>query len=98
MVNTSSVWKFRLGILDYLSRNPVFSGNFPFGKTKLGLHSNRNSRTFVVKGTKQPKPRKKDGIPVAFQSNTSKYGGYSNTMGRLHLHLKCCHVSINLTL
>ena len=37
MVNTISVWKFRLGILDYLSRNPVFSGKFPFGKTKIGL-------------------------------------------------------------
>ena len=37
MVNTFPVWKFRLGILDYLSRNPVFSGNFPFGKTKIGL-------------------------------------------------------------
>ena len=28
---------FRLVILDYLSRNPVFSGNIPFGKTKIGL-------------------------------------------------------------
>ena len=28
---------FRFGILDYLSRNPVFSGNFLFGKTKIGL-------------------------------------------------------------
>ena len=37
MVNTFSIWKFRLGILEYLSRNPVFSGNFPFGKTKIGL-------------------------------------------------------------
>ena len=37
MVNTFSVWKFRLGILDYLSRNPAFSGNFPFGKTKISL-------------------------------------------------------------
>ena len=36
-VNTFSDWKFRLGILDYLSRNPVFSGNFSFGKTKRGL-------------------------------------------------------------
>ena len=35
MERTFSVWKFRLGILDYLSRNPVFSGNFPFWKTKL---------------------------------------------------------------
>ena len=35
MVNTFSIWKFRLGILDYLSRNPVFSGNFPSGKTKI---------------------------------------------------------------
>ena len=35
--DTFSVWKFRLGILDYLSRNPVFSGNFPFGKTKIVL-------------------------------------------------------------
>ena len=30
MVNKFSVWKFPLGILDYLSRNPVFSGNFSF--------------------------------------------------------------------
>ena len=37
MVNTFSVWKFGLGILDHLSRNSVFSGNFPFGKTKIGL-------------------------------------------------------------
>ena len=37
MINTFSNWKFRLGILDYLSRNPVFSGNFPSGKTKIGL-------------------------------------------------------------
>ena len=37
MLNTFPAWKFRLGILDYLSRNPVFSGNFPFGKTKIGL-------------------------------------------------------------
>ena len=37
MVNTFSVWRFRLGILDYHSRNPVFSGNYPFGKTKIGL-------------------------------------------------------------
>ena len=36
-VNTFSDWKFRLGILDYLSTNPVFSGNFSFGKTKIGL-------------------------------------------------------------
>ena len=28
---------FNLGILDYLSRNPVFSGNFSFGKTNIGL-------------------------------------------------------------
>ena len=27
------VWKFRLVIPNYLSRNPVFSENFPFGKT-----------------------------------------------------------------
>ena len=27
-VHTFSDWKFRLGILDYLSKNPVFSGNF----------------------------------------------------------------------
>ena len=31
------LWKFCLGILDYLSKNPVFAGNFPFGKTKLSL-------------------------------------------------------------
>ena len=30
--------KFCLGILDYLSRNPVFSENFPFCKTKIGRH------------------------------------------------------------
>ena len=30
-----SVRKFRLGILDYLSRNPVFPRNFPFGETKF---------------------------------------------------------------
>lgn len=28
---------FPLETLDYLSRDPVFSGNFPFGKTKIGL-------------------------------------------------------------
>ena len=50
-----SVWKFRLGILDYLSRNPVFSGNVLFGKTKIGLPFTfqRNFRIFVVNG-KQP--------------------------------------------
>ena len=32
MVRTFSVRKFRLGILDYLSRNPVFLIKFPFGK------------------------------------------------------------------
>ena len=47
MVNTFSVWKFCLGILDYFLRNPVFSGNFSFGKTKIGLHSNRNVRIFL---------------------------------------------------
>lgn len=26
--------KFCLGILDYLSRNPVYPGNFPFGQTR----------------------------------------------------------------
>ena len=36
-VNTFSNWKFCEGILDYLSRNPVFSRNFSFGKTKIGL-------------------------------------------------------------
>ena len=51
MINTFSVWKFRLGILDYLLRNPVFSGNFPFGN--YHLHSNRNFRIFVV-NDKQP--------------------------------------------
>ena len=35
MERTISVRKFRLGILVHLSRNPVFPGNFPFGKTKL---------------------------------------------------------------
>ena len=55
-VNTFSDWKFRLGILDYLSRNPVFSGNFPFGKTKIGLpftFQPKLIRIFVVNG-KQP--------------------------------------------
>ena len=28
---------FRLGILDYHSRNPIFSRNFLFGKTRIGL-------------------------------------------------------------
>ena len=37
MINTFSVCKFHLGILDYLSRNPVFSGYCPFGKPKKGL-------------------------------------------------------------
>ena len=32
---TFSIWKFCLEILDCLSRNPVFSGNVPFGKIKL---------------------------------------------------------------
>ena len=32
MERTISVRKFRLGILVHLSRNPVFPGNFPFGK------------------------------------------------------------------
>ena len=32
---TISVPKFRLEILVHLSRNPIFPGNFPFGKTKL---------------------------------------------------------------
>ena len=35
MERTISFRKFRLGILVHLSRNPVFPGNFPFGKTKL---------------------------------------------------------------
>ena len=35
MERTISVRKFRLGILVHLSRNFVFPGNFPFGKTKL---------------------------------------------------------------
>ena len=52
MVNTFSVWKFRLGILDYLSRNPVFSGDIPFGKTKIGLPFTFQP-IFVVNG-KQP--------------------------------------------
>ena len=51
-VNTFSDWKFRLRILDYLSKNPAFSGNVSFGKTKIDyhLHSNRNFRFFVVNG------------------------------------------------
>ena len=32
---TFSIWKFGLGILVYLSRNPVFPRKFPFGETKL---------------------------------------------------------------
>ena len=35
MERTISVRKFRLGIMVHLSRNPVFPGNFPSGKTKL---------------------------------------------------------------
>ena len=35
MVSTFSVRKIRLGILDYLSRNPVFPRKFPFGETKF---------------------------------------------------------------
>ena len=35
--NANGKHVFRLGILDYLSRNAVFSGNFPFGKTKIAL-------------------------------------------------------------
>ena len=35
MVSTFSVRKFRLGILDYLSRNPVFPRKFPSGETKF---------------------------------------------------------------
>ena len=27
--------KFRLGILDYLSRNPIFAWKFQFGKKKI---------------------------------------------------------------
>ena len=44
-INTFSVWKFRLGIFDYLSRNPIFSGNFPFGKTKTGLPNDKQPET-----------------------------------------------------
>ena len=50
-----SIRKFRLGILDYLSRNFVFPWKFPFGKKKIvfHLHSFRNFRIFWVNG-KQP--------------------------------------------
>ena len=37
MVSTFSVRKFRLGILDYLSRRSVYFGKFPFGQTKTVL-------------------------------------------------------------
>ena len=37
MVSTFSVRKFRLGILDYLSRCSVYFGKFPFGQTKTVL-------------------------------------------------------------
>ena len=37
MVSTFSVRKFRLGILDYLSRSSVYFGKFPFGQTKTVL-------------------------------------------------------------
>ena len=50
-VSTLSVRKFRLGILLYLSRNPVFPGRFPFGKKKVvfsfTFHPPHTSRFFV---------------------------------------------------
>ena len=37
MERTFPVWKFRLGILDYLSKSPVFSGKFSVWETEIGL-------------------------------------------------------------
>ena len=51
------VWKFSMGILDHLSRNSVFSGNFPFssafwpGKTNNVYHLHSN-QTFPDLGDK----------------------------------------------
>ena len=55
MVSTPSVRIFCLGILNYLSRNPVFLGKFPFGKTNLVFPYTFHSKfaEFRVNG-KQP--------------------------------------------
>jgi len=37
MVSTFSIRKFRLEILDYLSRRSVYFGNFPVGRVKIAL-------------------------------------------------------------
>ena len=37
MGNPNGKQVFRLGILDYLSRNPALSRKCSFGKTKIGL-------------------------------------------------------------
>ena len=37
MVSTFSIQKFRLGILEYLSRRSVYFGKFPFKQTKTVL-------------------------------------------------------------
>ena len=52
MERAQSVWKFHLGILAYLSRNPIFAGNFPFSETKPALPFT-NFRILGING-KQP--------------------------------------------
>jgi len=37
MEHNFSVWIFRLGNLDYLSRRSVYFGNFPVGQNKTAL-------------------------------------------------------------
>ena len=58
MEHSFSVWKFHFGILNYmyLSRNPVFSGNFLFGQTKLFFHNFTfsNSQIFLLNGKHFP--------------------------------------------
>ena len=51
MADERHIFRFQ-GVLNF-SRNPVFSGNFPFGETTLGLHSKWNFESLAVNG-KQP--------------------------------------------
>ena len=52
MERTFSIRKFRLGILVYLCRNPVFPRNFRSGRQKKSFHLH-SIRNFRVDG-KQP--------------------------------------------